>query len=43
MKENIEVKELTIADLEQVLGGIQIPWHDYMMFPRDISVDSTQK
>ena len=37
MKEKIEVKELTIAELEQVLGGIQVTWHDYMMFSKDIS------
>ncbi|MFU2207004.1 hypothetical protein [Streptococcus pluranimalium] len=43
MKEKVEVKDLTISELDQVVGGIQVTWHDYMMFPRDISVNSTQK
>lgn len=29
MKEKVEVKNLTIAELDQVLGGSQVPWHDY--------------
>ncbi|MGV3028666.1 hypothetical protein [Streptococcus hyovaginalis] len=38
--EKVEVKDLTIAELDQVVGGIQVTWHDYMMFSKDIS--STQ-
>ncbi|MFV8043800.1 hypothetical protein ACMZ6W_03065 [Streptococcus pluranimalium] len=27
--EKVEVKDLTIAELDQVVGGIQVTWHDY--------------
>ncbi len=29
MNEKVEVRDLTIAELDQVVGGIQVTWHDY--------------
>ncbi|MFV8063620.1 hypothetical protein ACMZ5S_04005 [Streptococcus pluranimalium] len=37
MNEKVEVKDLTIAELDQVVGGIQVTWQDDIIFSRDMS------